>query len=214
MNQIDLAIDRENAFLLYATFCGDVVRTAHALNVPAQAVLAIADEEGWTGKLKPIIDLSKSQKPGDLDRAVNRALNFVQCHKMRCLLERVLRELTEKTDAQLAELSLESVSSKDGEKIKTKLCTRGFADLTSALEKCHAMSYLALSDTAQDRSKRKEAGGEESVPDLHAAIAKAMAQAGASNTPRSKLFDAQLQRGNELAAAAVKPVSPNDSDEH
>jgi len=213
MNEIDAAIDRENAFLLYATFCGDVVRTAHALNVPAQAVLAIADEEGWTGKLKPIIDLAKSQKPGDLDRAVNRALNFVQCHKMRCLLERVLRELTDKTDAELAEMTVENTVTKGGD-VKTKLSTRGFADLTSALEKCHAMSYQALSDTAQDRSKRKEAGGEESVPDLHAAIAKAMAQAGASNSPRSKLFDAQLQRGQELAAATIKPTHPNDSDDH
>ena len=210
---VDLSIDRENAFLLYATFCGDVVRTAHALNVPAQAVLAMAESEGWTGKLKPILDLSKSQKPGDLDRAVNRALNFVQCHKMRCLLERVLRELTDKSDAQLAEMTVEKTETKGGDK-RTKLCTRGFADLTSALEKCHAMSYLALSDTAQDRSKRKEAGGDESVPDLHAAIAKAMAEAGASNTPRARLFDAQLAQGAELAAAAIKPVHPNDNDEH
>lgn len=213
MNDIDAAIDRENAFLLYATFCGDVVRTAHALNVPAQAVLAIADEEGWTGKLRPIIDLAKSQKPGDLDRAVNRALNFVQCHKMRCLLERVLRELTDKTDAELAVLTCEETVTKSGD-TKTKLCTRGFADLTSALEKCHAMSYQALSDTAQDRSKRKESDGGESPVDLHAAIAAAMAKAGSANSPRARLFDAQLQQGQEIAAAAVRPVSPNDSDEH
>lgn len=213
MNELDQPLDRENAFLLYATFCGDVVRTAHALNVPAKAVLAIAEDENWTGKLKPIIELSKSQKPGELDRAINRALNLVQAHKMRLLLERVLRELTEKTDAELAVMTVEQTTTKGGD-IKTKLCTRAFADLASALEKCSAMTYQALSDTAQDRSKRKEADGDSSPVDLHAAIASAMAKAGQSNSTRALLFDAQLQRGNELAQAAAKPAHPNDNDDH
>ena len=58
-----IEIDRENAFLLYATFCGDIERTAHALNVPAVAVLKVADEEGWQTRLGPIIALKKSTRP-------------------------------------------------------------------------------------------------------------------------------------------------------
>jgi hypothetical protein len=60
-------IDRENAFLLYATFTGDLERTAHALNVRACDVLLMADEEKWNEKLKPILDLKKSTKPGDIE---------------------------------------------------------------------------------------------------------------------------------------------------
>src|SRR6266481_5737735 len=88
-----IRLDREQAFLLYATFAGDVERVAIALNVRAIDVLRIADEDGWIEKLKPIIELKKSTRPGDLERACNRALNFVQAHKFRMFIDRVIFRL-------------------------------------------------------------------------------------------------------------------------
>lgn len=67
MNPIDTSdidFDRAQVFLLYATFAGDIVRTAHAAGVRPVDVLRVADEEGWTAKLAPILELSKSQRPG------------------------------------------------------------------------------------------------------------------------------------------------------
>lgn len=47
-------LDKENAFLLYAVFCGDVDRTAHALDVDASLVRNLAQENEWDRKLKPM----------------------------------------------------------------------------------------------------------------------------------------------------------------
>ena len=90
----EVVFDREQAFLLYATFCGDLEKTAHALNVRPVEVLRMVDEEGWNERLKAILELKKSGRPGDIERAINRALNFVMAHKFRLFLERVLFRLT------------------------------------------------------------------------------------------------------------------------
>jgi hypothetical protein len=208
-------IDRPQAFLLYATFCGDVVKTAHALNVSPVAVLRVVDDEGWTEKLKGIIELKNSGKPGDLERGINRALNFVQAHRMRLIVERAIRHFTGMTEEAFAEMMTSGKEfTKDGKPAMLKMSTRAIADLASALEKAHACSYQALGDTAQDRGKRKEAEATvESMGGLHAQIAAAMAKAGASQTPRAMLLDAQLDRANAMRRPEQK-ASPLDSDDH
>jgi hypothetical protein len=207
-----LAIDREQAFLLFATFTGDIARTAHALDVPAAAVLKMAEEEGWMNKLGPILALKKSSKPGDVERAINRALNFVQSHRMRLFIQRVITRLTGMNETEFEEYLFVS-NGKDGTK---KLTTRALADLASALEKAQSMTYLALNDTAQDRAKRKEGDGDSEVSagDLHAQISAGLAAVRASATPRAQLFDAQLAQAEEIAKQARKPLSPLDDDNH
>jgi hypothetical protein len=213
MNEVE--IDRENAFLLYATFCGDVERTAHALNVPAATVLKMAEEEAWASKLGPILALKRSTRPGDIERAINRALNFVQAHRMRLFVARVIHRLTGMDTAEFECYIFQETVKKDGS-TTTKLTTRAIADLAVAMEKAQAMSYLALNDTAQDRAKRKEAEGdsEVSAQDLHARIAEGIAAVKASATPRAQLFDAQLAQAQAIATEARKPESPHDNDDH
>lgn len=211
-----LSIDREQAFLLFATFTGDVERTAHALDVPATAVLKMAEEEGWTNKLGPILALKKSSRPGDVERAINRALNFVQSHRMRLFIQRVITRLTGFNEVEFEEYLFTGAKEKDGTVTK-KLSTRALADLASALEKTQAMTYQALNDTAQDRAKRKEDGGDTDVStgDLHAQISAGLAAVRASATPRAQLFDAQLAQAEELSKTARKgPASPLDDDNH
>jgi len=205
-------IDRENAFLLYATFCGDVERTAHALNVSAVIILKMADEEGWANKLGPIIALKKSTRPGDVERAINRALNFVQAHRMRLFVARVIHSLTGLTESQFNDYIYPETTAKDGSKT-TKISTRAIADLASAMEKCQSLTYLALTDTVADRTKRKEdSDPESSSGDMHAQIAASLAAIRSSSTPRAQLFDAQLKAGQEIIV--LKPSSPNDNDDH
>lgn len=211
--QIDVKLDREQAFLLYATFCGDIEKTAHALSVRPVDVLKMADEEGWHNQLKNILEMKKSAKPGDVERAVNRALNFVQAHRMRLFVERILHKLVSMGNDEVEEYIFSKHSIK-GVAFKS-LTTRAIADLASAMEKAQAMSYLALNDTAQDRAKRKDAGDDgESGGELHAKIAQAMAKVRASSSPRAQLFDAQISVGQTLAEEIRKPANPNDSDEH
>lgn len=209
----DFKIDRANAFLLYAAFGGDLIRTGAALGVPASYVLKMADDEQWAEQLKPILDLKKSTRPGDVERAINRALNFVQAHQARMFFQRVLQRMTGFTQAELEEYLLTDRSAKDGSQFK-RLSTRALADLASALEKAHALSYMALNDTAQERVRRKEEDTSGSASDLHLKIAEAMSNIRASNSPRALLFDAQLAVAQDIVAKNVVPLSPLDNDNH
>lgn len=212
--EIDIKLDREQAFLLFATFCGDPEKTAHALNVRPVDILKMSEEEGWNNQLRTILEMKKSARPGDIERAVNRALNFVQSHRMRLFVERILHKLVSLSNEEVSDYIFSDHSAKDGTAFK-RLTTRAIADLASAMEKAQAMSYQALNDTAQDRAKRKESGDDgASGGELHAKIASAMAKVRSSSTPRALLFDAQIEQGQTLAAEVARPVSPNDSDEH
>jgi hypothetical protein len=210
-------IDREQAFMIFASFCGDVARTAHALNLAPATVLRVVDEEGWTAKLAPILELKKGTRPGDVERAMNRALNFVQAHRARLMLGRVLAHVEGLVNNELTETLFPNVHNKDGT-VKTTFSARAFADLTVALEKAQAMTYIALNDTAPERVKRKDNGpGGDSVNEMHAKLAEAMAEVSKSKTPRAMLLDAQLVEADALLTLAVKPAPaahPNDDDDH
>jgi len=198
-------IDRDNAFMLYATFCGDVERTAHALKIQPVDVLRIADADHWNEKLKSIIELKKSSRPGDIERAINRAINFVQAARFRHLVERAIRRLYEMDDEEFDNTVFRSVTLK-GE-IDSRLSAKGLADLATAMEKAQAMSYHALNDTATERTKRAdvEEGGA-SAADFHIRIADAMAKVGGSNSIRAELFDQQLEAARNLLKESNQPI--------
>jgi hypothetical protein len=202
-------IDREQCFLLYACFLGDATKTAHACGLRPTDILKVAEDEGWDSRLKAIIELKKSSKPQDVERAINRAINFTMAHRMRLLVERVLHELAGMTTDQLKQYIFTDHSPKTGVPF-SKLSTRALADLAVALEKAQALSYLALSDTAADRTRRKESADGEggSAGELHARIAEAMARVKDSNSPRALLLDAQLEVANNTAKEAAKPENP------
>jgi hypothetical protein len=206
--QIPHEIDKENAFLLYATFCGDAERTAHALDVPPELIKTLAETSGWDKKLRPIIELKQSSKPGDIERGVNRALNFVQAHRYRLFLERVLRQLTGLSGRDLEAFLFPMDMKKDklgGTESVMKFSTRSLADLASALEKCHSLTYLALNDTATERKERKDDTDDSvAASELHLRIARAMSEAGgASKSIKGMVADAQLLMAQEHAAVAL-----------
>jgi len=208
-----ILLNKEQAFLLYATFCGDPVRTAAALGVQAFDVIHCAESEDWNGRLKPILDLKKSTAPGDIERGVNRALNFVQGHRLRMLLERVLKDMLDCTDEELrghlvdlgqAQLREFSKQEQPPTHVKAKLTTKAFADLATAIEKAHALTYMALVDTATDRAKRKSGPDDaDTGADLHAKLAKAMSQL--RDTPAGNAFDAKLGEAQGTVAAVLAP---------
>lgn len=187
-------------------------------------MLSVADEEGWAEKLRPIITLKNSTRPGDVERAINRALNFVQAHQFRLFIARTIRSLTSMTEEEFQYYLYPETKSKDGV-TTSKLSTRALADLASAMEKAQSMSYLALNDTSSDRARRAEDAneGETSASDLHIKLAQAMSSAGLSETPRAKLLDAQIEVGKVVVAERLsrlptakpeKPGNPNDNDDH
>lgn len=216
LESLPVEIDRHQAFLLFSANCGDVEKTSHALGIPATTLLKVVDEERWVERLGPIMEKMKSQRPGDMERGINRALNFVQAHRLRLILERAVKVMTGWSDEELKANLLQESFSKMGS--TTKLSTRWAADFATALEKCHSLTYQALNDTASERVKRKEESTDGSALDLHARIAAAMGSAGSTKTPRGLLFDAQLEVAADIAqkAAIPKPIADDtyEPDEH
>jgi hypothetical protein len=186
--------DKENVFMLYATFCGDVERTAHAAGITPVEVINLAEAEGWNVKLRSIFELKKSGRSGDVERAINRALNFVQAHKLRCFLERVVQRIAAMPQEEVDDLLISYRTLKDGG-IGKQFSTRPLADLAAALEKCHVLTYLSLNDSTTERRARDDAPDKDvSGGELHAQIAAAMAQ---TRTVVSELKSAQAEKEPE-----------------
>src|ERR1035441_4635090 len=98
-NPQEITLDLDQVFMLYTAFCGDVQRTAHSSGITPEEVQSLADQYGWPEKIDSIVKLTKGEKPGDVERAVNRAMNFVQAHRCRLFVEAVLRALLEQAKA-------------------------------------------------------------------------------------------------------------------
>lgn len=192
-------IDVSQCFLTYMMLVGDVEKTAAALNLDPKLIAKLAEEEGWDLKIQRVTLLQKGEQPGDYERAVNRALCFVQAHQTAQLLDRLLQVLGKQNSEDLVDTI--SVPTKFGRVLSAKL----FSDLTAAMEKCHQMKYAALGDTVKERDLRsEEEGGIKNANALHAAVVAALN--GVATTP-----DAATQIIIDAQTATVKRIAENES---
>lgn len=203
----DLLCDAEQAYLLYACFCGDAIQTGHALNLSPDVVKTMAIENQWDTRLKPIIALQGSARAGDVERAINRALNFVSAHRMRMLLERVLKKMFELSPQDLDAFIFPQELNKKEQKVYQSMTTRALADLASALEKCQMLTYSALNDTPAERKVAKEEGsGDATAAEMHVRLAQAMqAAGGGSRSIKALVADAQMQVAQDFARVDLLP---------
>jgi hypothetical protein len=208
--QFKIKFDRQAAFLLYAQFCGDAVRTAAALNIKPCDILEVSKEAKWDEQIQPILELKASGRPGDVERALNRAVNFVQAYKLKIFLERVLHKLDQMKDEDIEDFVFQS-SVRDGVVTK-KLDMRPLTDLVAAVEKAHALTYAALGDTATERIKRVD-NVSANLEDIHVKMADAFARIKAGDSRTEKLFDARLRlaQSAELEKIPDPPKLVDDS---
>lgn len=163
-------IDVSAIFLGYMALVGDTDKTALAFDMAPADVAELAESEGWADKIRRVSVMSKSDKPGDWERAQNRALCFVQAFQIRQLINRWVKHLTGLGDADL--LSKTSTVDRSGVQ---HYSARVLNDLVTASEACHRMSYAALGDTITERLERKGATGENpSAGDMHSAVISAL----------------------------------------
>lgn len=204
---VDMRPDREQAFLLFAVFCGSVPETAHALNVPPAVIETMAVENGWYAKIKTIIDLQASAKAGDVERAVNRAINYVDAHRMRAFLGRVLRKMHDLSPADLESFIFPQEMNKRDQRVYQTMTTRSLADLASAMEKCQQLTYAALNDTPAERKQTKdESSGDATAAEMHVRLAQAMqAAGGGSRSIKALVADAQLNLAQDFARVDLLP---------
>jgi len=188
-------LDVTQVFLTYVALVGDIERTALALDIDPEQVRKLAESEGWQTKIERVCLMSRSGKPGDWERAQNRALCFVQAHQLRQLMDKMMQVFQDKTPEEIADL----VSTHD-KNSNVHVSARFFADLAAATEKAHQMSYAALGDTA---GERKDRTGEDSeamnATALHAAVIAAL------NNPAVKQVEVVTEI-NQLQDAQVKQL--------
>lgn len=213
----EASLDRKQVFLLYATLCGNVAQTAAALNMSEATIQRLVDEDGWETKIESIVALKKSGKPSEVERAINRAINFCQAHRLRLFVERVLQKLTDMTDAEIEDyIFCSEIPAKGGKPGATvaKLNTRPIADLVAAAEKAQSLSYAALGDSPTERIKREAFTNDkvgESASEIGAKIAAAMQEVVASESPRALLFDAQLREAQTVENKVKEKTAKSDS---
>lgn len=172
-----VVLDEDNVFMLYAAFCGNVDRTATAAGITCGEVLDLIAKNNWTEKIRGLIELRKTEAAGVVEQEISRAMNFVQVQRYRLFLEKVIRNLINMSENDLFKFLVNDRIDKNGKVTGQVFSTRPLADIASAMEKVHWMSYQALGDTPQDRARRKEGArdAEHTECDVHARIAKALA---------------------------------------
>lgn len=184
-------IDVVRVFLHYVASVGDVERTALACDLDPEIVRKLAESEGWNDKIKRLTLASKGggMQAGDFERLQNRALNWVQAHRLRQVLDEVITHY----HAMSPEEIIESITVKDKENVP-RISARFFSDLAKALETVQGMSYAALGDTVPERQAMT--GDEKAnTAKVHAALIAAL------NGPGVKKISSQ-----QLAADASRTI--------
>lgn len=137
-------LDVAQIFQTFITFCGDVDKTAVALNLDRETIAQLAHAENWTQKVGEWSALREGD-PRDLQIQINRAVNYVQAHRARALLDKVIGFLSEGDAAALVDRL--TINTKNGPEFKTRALT----DLVKAMEACQLMTTRALGDTVDER---------------------------------------------------------------
>ena len=183
-------VDVSQVFLVFMALVGDAEKTALALDMNVEDVNDLAKKEGWVEKVRSISVMSKSGTPGDWERAQNRALNFVQCHQLRRLIDASIFNL----NAKMADDPFAGVVV-IGELGQVKLTARLFVELSQAMERVHTMTYAALGDSVKERELRAETDPDNpsNSSGLHAALISALNQgATLSKQPAENLIEAAV----------------------
>lgn len=146
-------LDVSTIFQTYLTFYGDVERTAVAMQIDAQTVRDLANAERWADKVSELNQL-RAGDSRDVQVQINRAINFVQAHRIRSVLDKVVSHFS-KMDAEGLVDTLTHVD-KNG---SSTFSARALTDLVKALETTQLMTQRALGDTASEQGGGKEPKG-------------------------------------------------------
>lgn len=194
-------LDVSRCFIVFMTLCGDVQKTAAALDLDPAVVEKLATDEHWHQKISRVSLLSRSGKPGEYEKATNRALNFAQAHRGRLLVDKLLEEF----DGLTPEEVLDKVTTRTAAG-SINVSARFFCDLMAAMEKAQHLSYLALGDTAGERPDVSTEEGEVSANQMHTAVIAALNNPACRSQPALKLLQEEQKE-----AVAVPALVPGES---
>ena len=197
-------IDVSAVLLTYVATVGDVHKTATALDLDPATVRQLASQEGWDAKIQRVTMLSKSGRPGDWERASNRALCWVQGHRIRSLIDRVILHFEDMSEAEVcAEIT---ATGKNGVR---HVSARFFTDLAAAAQRAHEMTYAALGDTATDRSNREDEPDQLNTSALHAAVMTALNSGTAAGKPADVIVRELAEETENIARESHAQMREN-----
>jgi len=196
-------LDVSQIFLVFMATVGDVTKTANALDMDPDIVDRLARQEGWLDKIRRISVMSKSEKPGDFERATNRALNYVQAHLFRLSMDRMLKYVRGLENDAIGDIS--KTTDRSG---VVRISGRFWADMAAAMEKCHAMTYAALGDTATERKDQLGNGDKGGVQpaDIHASVIAALNASSMEEKEKEALLLSNVEEViRDVTSAPVEP---------
>lgn len=168
--------------MCYASFSGDVEKTAISAKVPADIIRSLEHDFDWTTKLRR---LKSGAGVSDAEKTANRAVNYLQAQRLRDVLEESLRLLEDPEKLALALVKFKLT--KEGDVAGIEVSPKALLDLTKALESVQNMSYRALGDklpTQADTVNEKDKGVASSVTSVRDVIA-ALQEFAATPAPKA-----------------------------
>lgn len=175
-------VDQARAWMCYASFSGDIEKTAISAKVPADIIRALEHDFDWQTKLRR---LKSGAGVSDAEKTANRAVNYLQAQRLRDVLEESLRLLED--PEELVKMLVQFKYTKEGDVDTLAVNPKALLDLTKALESVQNMSYRALGDklpTQADTVNEKDKGVASSVSSVRDVIA-ALQEFAAAPAPKT-----------------------------
>jgi hypothetical protein len=144
-------LDVSQIFQTFLAFSGDVGKTSVALNIDVDTIQNLAASENWAAKISEWTKLREGD-PRDVQVQVNRAVNYVQAHRMRSVIDKIISHLSGKSAEEVIDML--TTQGKHG----SSFSSRPLTDLVKAAEACQLMTQRALGDTVAERPETPTEG--------------------------------------------------------
>lgn len=164
--------DVSQIFLTFLAFQGDADKTAYALDLDVAVVRDLARSEKWDAKVSNMVQIREGEA-NDLQIQINRAINYVQSHRLRSVIDATLLHLTK--DGVESMIGKLTVVGREGQR---ELKIKAITDLVKAAEAVQMMTQRALGDTAGERKPEQGKDGSQTALRVMEAMNAADAAAG------------------------------------
>lgn len=134
-------VDQVKAFMLFAYFGGDTLKTAQACSVDERLIVALAHDFNWLGQIKGQnrLDTDEGRK---LEQEANRARNYVMAQRIGLLIEHVVLKAASDPEAW-AGINCMHVDAETGEK---SFDSKPLVEIAKAVQIVQDMTYRATGD--------------------------------------------------------------------
>lgn len=193
--------DPAEVFAVYLQQGANAQRTALTLKIPVAEVEGLVKQHGWDVKVKEYTGGIENPTLEDFQRGqrgLNRAINYIQAHRLRDLVERIVQKLNDKETLE----EYTTIRTKDGFRRDLK----PIRELAEAARTAQELSYRALGDS-MDVSVTDDQTAAKEGKDLQLALIQAMDAADRNpKTSSTELVRASVRERERKVQIESKPA--------